>query len=138
MLLLPGNTDVIPSEADTSTRLSKRINLNIPIISAHGHRDRFRYGHRYGRVWVWSVIHRNLPSRTRSHTWTAWRSDRHDYQPRDHRCGRHHRRVHEVCGYYRVSGLPVVSEEGVLEGIITNRDIRYMSSGTSNVAFATS
>lgn len=34
MLLLPGNTDVIPSEADTSTRLSKRINLNIPIISA--------------------------------------------------------------------------------------------------------
>ena len=34
VLLLPGNTDVIPSDADTSTRLSKRITLNTPIISA--------------------------------------------------------------------------------------------------------
>ena len=34
VLLLPGNTDVIPSDADTTTRLSKRITLNSPIISA--------------------------------------------------------------------------------------------------------
>jgi len=34
VLLLPGNTDVIPSDADTSTRLSKRITLGTPIISA--------------------------------------------------------------------------------------------------------
>ena len=34
VLLLPNATDVIPAEADTATRLSKRITLNIPIISA--------------------------------------------------------------------------------------------------------
>ena len=34
VLLLPGNTDVIPSDADTTTRLSKRITLGTPIISA--------------------------------------------------------------------------------------------------------
>ena len=32
-----------------------------------------------------------------------------------------------LCGYYKVSGLPVVTEDGKLEGIITNRDIRYLS-----------
>ena len=49
VLLLPGNTDVIPSDADTSTRLSKRITLNTPIISAAMDTvDRLRYGNRYG------------------------------------------------------------------------------------------
>lgn len=49
VLLLPGNTDVIPSDADTSTRLSKRITLNTPhYFRGNGHRDRLRYGNRYG------------------------------------------------------------------------------------------
>ena len=34
VLLLPGPTDVIPSEADTTTRLTKRISINIPLLSA--------------------------------------------------------------------------------------------------------
>ncbi|MEW7217290.1 IMP dehydrogenase, partial [Escherichia coli] len=34
VLLLPGNTDVIPSEASTSTRLSRRITLEAPVLSA--------------------------------------------------------------------------------------------------------
>src|SRR4029078_9380808 len=34
VLLLPGATDVIPSEADTSTRLSRHISLRLPLVSA--------------------------------------------------------------------------------------------------------
>ncbi|MBX7556665.1 IMP dehydrogenase, partial [Streptomyces sp. tea 10] len=34
VLLLPGNTDVIPSEASTTTRLSRRITLQAPVLSA--------------------------------------------------------------------------------------------------------
>jgi len=36
VLLLPGYSDVVPAQANTATRLSRRIELNIPIISAHG------------------------------------------------------------------------------------------------------
>ena len=130
VLLLPGNTDVIPSDADTSTRLSKRITLNTPHhLRRNGHRDRLCYGNCYG---------------------TSGRYGRYPPQPlhRGPGCTRGSRKrsesgmiinpvtigadatiaeYDEVCGYYRVSGLPVVSEEGVLEGIITNRDIRYIS-----------
>ena len=35
--------------------------------------------------------------------------------------------VDAICGEYRVSGLPVVDESGVLVGIITNRDMRFIS-----------
>ena len=41
VLLQPGESDVLPSDADVSTRISRDINLNIPILSS-------RYGHGHG------------------------------------------------------------------------------------------
>ena len=42
--------------------------------------------------------------------------------------------VDRICGRYRISGLPVTSEDGVLLGIVTNRDIRFETAGDRKVA----
>ena len=130
VLLLPGNTDVIPSEADTSTRLSKRINLNIPIISAAMDTvTDSAMAIAMARLGGMGVIHRNLSIEDQAaHVDRVKRSESGMIiNPVTIGADATIAEYDEVCGYYKVSGLPVVSEEGVLEGIITNRDIRYIS-----------
>lgn len=130
VLLLPGNTDVIPSDADTSTRLSKRITLNTPIISAAMDTvTDSAMAISMARLGGMGVIHRNLSIEDQAaHVDRVKRSESGMIiNPVTIGADATIAEYDEVCGYYRVSGLPVVSEEGVLEGIITNRDIRYIS-----------
>ena len=130
VLLLPGNTDVIPSDADTSTCLSKRITLNTPIISAAMDTvTDSAMAIAMARLGGMGVIHRNLSIEDQAaHVDRVKRSESGMIiNPVTIGADATIAEYDEVCGYYRVSGLPVVSEEGVLEGIITNRDIRYIS-----------
>lgn len=130
VLLLPGNTNVIPSDADTSTRLSKRITLNTPIISAAMDTvTDSAMAIAMARLGGMGVIHRNLSIEDQAaHVDRVKRSESGMIiNPVTIGADATIAEYDEVCGYYKVSGLPVVSEEGVLEGIITNRDIRYIS-----------
>ena len=130
VLLLPGNTDVIPSDADTSTRLSKRITLNTPIISAAMDTvTDSAMAIAMARLGGMGVIHRNLSIEDQAaHVDRVKRSESGMIiNPVTIGADATIAEYDEVCGYYKVSGLPVVSEEGVLEGIVTNRDIRYIS-----------
>ena len=130
VLLLPGNTDVIPSDADTSTRLSKRITLGTPIISAAMDTvTESQMAISMARLGGMGVIHRNLSIEDQAaHVDRVKRSESGMIiNPvtigADATIGEYD----NLCGYYKVSGLPVVTEDGKLEGIITNRDIRYLS-----------
>lgn len=130
VLLLPGNTEVIPSDADTSTRLSKRITLGTPIISAAMDTvTDSQMAIAMARLGGMGVIHRNLSIEDQAaHVDRVKRSESGMIiNPvtigADATIGEYD----NLCGYYKVSGLPVVTEDGKLEGIITNRDIRYLS-----------
>ena len=130
VLLLPGNTDVIPSDADTSTRLSKRITLGTPVISAAMDTvTESQMAISMARLGGMGVIHRNLSIEDQAaHVDRVKRSESGMIiNPvtigADATIGEYD----NLCGYYKVSGLPVVTEDGKLEGIITNRDIRYLS-----------
>ena len=130
VLLLPGNTDVIPSDADTSTRLSKRITLGTPIISAAMDTvTDSQMAISMARLGGMGVIHRNLSIEDQAaHVDRVKRSESGMIiNPvtigADATIGEYD----NLCGYYKVSGLPVVTEDGKLEGIITNRDIRSLS-----------
>ncbi|WP_309082161.1 IMP dehydrogenase [Zhihengliuella sp.] len=129
VLLLPGPTDVIPSEADTATRLSKRIHLNMPLISAA--MDTVTEAPmaialaRQGGI---GIIHRNLSiddqarqvdqvKRSESGMITDPVTITPDASLLD---------LDDLCGHYRVSGLPVVDQDKKLLGLITNRDIRFV------------
>ncbi|MGO3886156.1 MAG: IMP dehydrogenase, partial [Mycetocola sp.] len=129
VLLLPAHTDVIPSEADTSTRLTKRIRINLPLLSsAMDTVTESRMAIAMARQGGIGILHRNMSiqeqaenvdrvKRSESGMITNPVTTTADATVKD---------VDELCGQFRVSGLPVVDEDGTLVGIITNRDMRFV------------
>lgn len=129
VLLLPNATDVIPADADVSTQLTKRIRINTPIISAA--MDTVTESPlaiamaRYGGL---GVIHRNLSIQDQAsevdkvkRNESGMVTDPVTISPQATLA-----EWDELCGRYRISGLPVVDEDNVLMGIITNRDTRFI------------
>ena len=131
VMLLPGHTDVIPSEADTSSRLTRRIRVNSPLISsAMDTVTESRMAISMARNGGLGVLHRNLSiedqaayvdkvKRSESGMITNPVTTTPDATVAE---------VDALCGQFRVSGLPVVEGDGRLVGIITNRDMRFVSS----------
>ncbi|GAA4750055.1 IMP dehydrogenase [Amnibacterium soli] len=130
VMLLPGHTDVIPSEADTTTRLTRRIRIASPLISsAMDTVTESRMAIAMARQGGIGVLHRNLSiedqagqvdqvKRSESGMITHPVTTTPDATVAD---------VDRLCAHFRVSGLPVVDADGKLVGIVTNRDIRFVS-----------
>jgi IMP dehydrogenase len=130
VMLLPGHTDVIPSEADTSSRLTRNIRVNTPLISAAMDTvTEARMAIAMARNGGLGVLHRNLSiedqarfvdkvKRSESGMITNPVTTTPDATVAE---------VDALCGQFRVSGLPVVEGDGKLVGIITNRDMRFVS-----------
>lgn len=128
VLLLPGNTNVNPADADTKTKLSKRIELNTPIISAAMDTvTESELAIAMARLGGMGVLHRNLSIEDQaSHVDRVKRSESGMItNPVIITPDATIEELDQVCGHFKVSGLPVV-EDDVLVGIITNRDIRYL------------
>ena len=130
VMLLPGHTDVIPSEADTSSRLTKRITVAAPLLSsAMDTVTESRMAVAMARQGGIGILHRNLSiedqaayvdkvKRSESGMITNPVTTTPDATVAE---------VDALCGQFRVSGLPVVEGDGTLVGIITNRDMRFVS-----------
>ncbi|RQO43009.1 IMP dehydrogenase [Rhodococcus sp. KBW08] len=129
VLLLPGPTDVIPSEVDTRTRLTRRITLHIPILSAA--MDTVTEAPlaialaRQGGI---GIIHRNISIEEQARQVDQVKRSEFGMitnpvtiTPCATLAG-----MDEICAHYRLSGLPVVDENRTLLGIITNRDTRFV------------
>ena len=128
VLLLPGETDVIPSEADTSTQFTRNIRLNIPLVSAAMDTvTEARMAIAMARQGGIGVIHRNLPiAEQASQVDRVKRSENGMIaDPVTTSPDATLAEVDAMCGQFRISGLPVVDEENRLLGIITNRDLRF-------------
>jgi IMP dehydrogenase len=128
VLLLPGETDVIPSEVDTSTRLTRGISLRTPLISsAMDTVTESRMAIAMARQGGIGILHRNLSLEDQAYqvdlvkrTQTGMISNPVTIGP-----GATLEELDQICGEYRVSGLPVVDTDNRLLGIITNRDLRF-------------
>ncbi|MFE7843933.1 IMP dehydrogenase [Microbacterium sp. NPDC057407] len=130
VLLLPGHTDVIPSEADTSSRVTRRITVATPLISsAMDTVTESRMAIAIAREGGLGIIHRNLSideqaamvdrvKRSESGMITDPITTTPDATIDE---------VDALCATYRISGLPVIDDEGRLVGIVTNRDMRFVS-----------
>ncbi len=130
VLLLPGETDVLPSEADTSTQLTRRIRVRLPLLSAAMDTvTESRMAIAMAREGGLGILHRNLSIQDQAaqvdrvkRSENGMVTDPVTIGPDDTLA-----RMDELCGRFRISGLPVVDGRGVLIGIITNRDIRFES-----------
>lgn len=128
VLLLPGETDVIPSEVDTTTRLTREISLTVPLVSsAMDTVTESRMAIAMARQGGIGVLHRNLPIDDQAYqvdlvkrTQTGMISN-----PVTIGADATLEDLDQKCGQYRVSGLPVVDSDNRLLGIITNRDLRF-------------
>ncbi|MDT7571874.1 MAG: dehydrogenase [Actinomycetota bacterium] len=129
VLLLPGETDVIPSEVDTTTRLTREITLRVPLISsAMDTVTESRMAIAMARQGGLGILHRNLSIEDQAYqvdlvkrTQTGMISNPVTIGPKATL-----EELDERCGQYRVSGLPVVDDDMTLLGIITNRDLRFV------------
>lgn len=129
VLLLPGPTDVIPSEADTSSRLSKRITVQTPLLSAAMDTvTESRMAIAMARQGGLGVIHRNLSIQDQAeHVDRVKRSESGMItNPVTIAPEATLAELDDLCRNYRVSGLPVVDPNGKLLGICTNRDTRFV------------
>ena len=130
VMLLPGHTDVIPSEADTSSRLTRRIRVAAPLLSsAMDTVTESRMAIAMARQGGLGVLHRNLSiDEQAGHVDQVKRSESGMItDPVTTTPDATVAEVDTICGQFRISGLPVVDGDGVLVGIITNRDMRFVS-----------
>jgi IMP dehydrogenase len=128
VLLLPGETDVIPSEVDTSTRLTRDITLRTPLISsAMDTVTESRMAIAMARQGGIGILHRNLSIEDQAYQVDLVKRTQTGMISNPVTIGRDAtlEELDHICGEYRVSGLPVVDTDERLLGIITNRDLRF-------------
>ncbi len=129
VLLLPGETDVVPSEADTSSVLTHEIPLSIPLISAAMDTvTEARMAIAIARQGGLGVLHRNLPIEDQAAQVDLVKRSESGMVTNPLTIGPDATlaEMDALCARFRISGLPVVDADGVLLGIITNRDLRFV------------
>lgn len=129
VLLIPAESNVLPAEVDFSTFLTKTIRLNTPIITAA--MDTVTESEmaiamaREGGV---GIIHKNMSIEAQADMVDRVKRSENGvivnpfFLSPDHLV----READELMGKYRISGVPIC-ENGKLVGIITNRDLRFMT-----------
>ncbi|WP_306507029.1 IMP dehydrogenase [Corynebacterium sp.] len=128
VLLLPAESNVVPSEVDTSAQFTRNIRLGVPLASAAMDtvtEARMAIGMaRQGGI---GVLHRNLSAEDQAQQVEIVKRSE-SGMVTDPVTASPDMTIDEVdtlCARYRISGLPVVDKQGVLVGICTNRDMRF-------------
>ncbi|QRP45316.1 IMP dehydrogenase [Amycolatopsis sp. FDAARGOS 1241] len=128
VLLLPAESDVVPSGVDTSTKLTRNITLNVPLVSAAMDTvTEARMAIAMARQGGIGVLQRNLPIDEQAaavevvkRSEAGMVTDPVTCAPDDTLA-----EVDALCARFRISGVPVTDASGALVGIITNRDMRF-------------
>jgi IMP dehydrogenase len=127
VLLQPAHSEIIPTEADTSTRLTRNLHLKIPIVSAA--MDTVTEAHmaialsQQGGI---GIIHRNMPIDKQAEQVDRVKRSESGMivDPITIEPERTILEALELMSRFRISGVPV-TKSGKLVGILTNRDLRF-------------
>ncbi len=128
VLLKPAASDVVPSQVSTATRLVPGINLSIPIISAAMDTvTESRMGISLARAGGIGVLHRNLSIEEQAAEVDRVKRSESGMiaNPVTLSPDVAVAEALKLMSHYKISGLPVVGENGELLGILTNRDLRF-------------
>tara|TARA_B100000575_G_scaffold274069_1_gene257519 strand:- start:9 stop:1478 length:1470 start_codon:yes stop_codon:yes gene_type:complete len=129
VLLKPQSSNILPNNVDISSNLTKDIKLNIPIISAAMDTvTESRMAISMSQNGGLGVIHKNFDIETQSHE--VKKVKRYEagivYNPITMSPNNTIEDVLNVMGKQNISGFPVVDKANKLQGIITNRDVRFV------------
>lgn len=128
VLLVPGFSDVLPSEVDTRTKFSRNIELNIPICSsAMDTVTEAALAIALAQQGGIGVIHKNFSIEHQTEEVDKVKRSESGMivDPVTIRDNALVSEALDIMGRFHISGVPVVDENGLLVGIITNRDLRF-------------
>jgi IMP dehydrogenase len=128
VLLLPDASDVIPSEVDTSSKLTREITLKIPLLSsAMDTVTEARMAIAMARQGGLGILHRNLSIEDQAAQVDLVKRSEAGMITNPVTCSATDTLadVDRLCAHYRISGVPVVDAQGILVGIVTNRDMCF-------------
>ena len=128
VLLLPAESNVVPSEVDTSAQFTRNTRLGIPLASAAMDTvTEARMAIAMARQGGIGVLHRNLSSEEQAEQVEIVKRSESGMvtDPVTANPDMTIQEVDDLCARFRISGLPVVNEDGTLLVICTNRDMRF-------------
>jgi IMP dehydrogenase len=137
VLLVPAKSSVLPRDVDIRTRLTRHINLNIPLLSAAMDTvTESEMAIALAREGGMGILHKNMTIRRQAEE--VGRVKRSEsgmiMEPVTVRADQKVGDVLALMNKYRISGIPVVDSSGKLIGIITNRDLRFEPDEDQHVA----
>ncbi len=130
VLLLPAESDVVPTAVDTSTRLTRNVTLHLPLVSsAMDTVTEARMAIAMARQGGIGVLHRNLSIEEQAQQVDLVKRSEAGMGTNPVTCAPDDTiaDVDALCGRYRISGVPVIDREGALVGIVSNRDMRFVT-----------
>lgn len=130
VLLIPAKSEVLPKTVDTKTVLAKDIVLNAPIMTAAMDTvTESKMAIAIAREGGIGIIHKNMTIERQAEEVDKVKRSENGvivnpfFLSKDHTAAD----ANELMGKYRISGVPICDENGKLVGIITNRDMRFLT-----------
>jgi IMP dehydrogenase len=128
VLLIPAYSEVLPRNVELTTKFSRNIQLNTPIVSAAMDTvTEAKLAIAIAREGGIGVIHKNMPIAEQARQVHAVKRAENGmiYDPVTISRGSTVRDALAMMKEYHIGGIPVVDDEGKLVGIVTNRDLRF-------------
>ncbi|QNE75524.1 IMP dehydrogenase [Streptomyces finlayi] len=136
VLLLPGASDMAPDQIDTSSYISKNVRVNIPLLSAAMDKvTEARMAIAMARQGGAGVLHRNLSIADQANQVDLVKRSESGMvtDPITVHPDATLQEANDLCGKFRISGVPVTDAAGKLLGIVTNRDMAFEPDRTRQV-----
>lgn len=128
VLLVPQKSDILPGQVDLSTQLTRKIRLNIPLMSAGMDTvTEAKMAISMAREGGIGIIHKNMSIEAQAMEVDKVKRSEHGvitdpfFLSPDHRL----EDAFELMSRYHISGVPITDENNLLVGILTNRDVRF-------------
>lgn len=137
VLLIPAESDVLPAEVDLSTKLTKNITLNIPVMTAAMDTvTESKMAIAIAREGGIGVIHKNMSIEEQAIEVDKVKRSENGVITNPFYLSPNHtaKDADDLMAKYKISGVPICEEDGTLVGILTNRDLRFMQDFNVRIA----
>ncbi len=137
VLLIPAESNVLPADIDLCTRLTKDIQLNIPLISAAMDTvTEYRMAIALAREGGIGVIHKNMSIEAQAEQVDLVKRSENGVitNPFSLKAENTIGEADQLMSKFRISGVPIIDDDGRLVGIITNRDMKFEEDMTQLIA----
>ncbi len=134
VLLVPMRSEVVPKDVDTSTQFTRNIRINIPLVSAPMDTvTEASLAIALAQEGGIGIIHKNMSIKSQAREVEKVKRSEHGIitSPLTLPPSESTAKAREMMAEHNVSGIPIISEDGKLVGILTRRDMKFLTGDTT-------